>query len=75
MPCGSRYPGSRCADTRGVARAAAGHSTTVREMNPKDPSTLYSEGPVADEPPDDDVPETSPVPDSGGVGPGPDDLD
>jgi hypothetical protein len=47
----------------------------VREMNPKDPSTLYSEGPVADEPPDDDVPESSPVPDSGGVGPGPDDLD
>lgn len=59
----------------GVAHAAAGHSPPVREMNPKDPSTLYSEGPVADEPPDDDVPETSPVPDSGGVGPGPDDLD
>jgi len=54
---------------------AAGHREPVREMNPKDPSTLYSEGPVADEPPDDDVPETSPVPDSGGVGPGPDDLD
>ena len=69
------YPASRGADTRGVARTVAGHSTAVREMNPKDPSTLYSEGPVADEPPDDDVPETSPVPDSGGVGPGPDDLD
>jgi hypothetical protein len=75
MPCGARYPGSTGADTRRVAGTAAGHSTAVREMNPKDPSTLYSEGPVADEPPDDDVSETSPVPDSGGVGPGPDDLD
>ena len=75
MPCGSGYPAGRGVDTRGVGRTAGGHSTAVREMNPKDPSTLYSEGPVADEPPDDDVPETSPVPDSGGVGPGPDDLD
>ncbi len=58
-----------------MAARPAGHRCRVREMNPKDPSTLYSEGPVADEPPDDDVPETSPVPDSGGVGPGPDDLD
>jgi hypothetical protein len=58
-----------------MTRSGTGHSTTVREMDPRDPSTLYSEGPVADEPPDDDVPETSPVPDSGGVGPGPDDLD
>ena len=56
-------------------RGSSGHRALVREMNPKDPSTLYSEGPVAAEPPDDDVPETSPVPDSGGVGPGPDDLD
>ncbi|RBY81468.1 histidine kinase [Blastococcus sp. TF02-09] len=59
----------------GMAGRPAGHSSPVREMDPKDPSTLYSEGPVAAEPPDDDVPETSPVPDSGGVGPGPDDLD
>ena len=52
-----------------------GHGPGMREMNPKDPDSLYREGPVAPEPPDDDVPETSPVPDSGGVGPGPDDLD
>ena len=58
-----------------MADDRTGHRDGVREMNPKDPSTLYSEGPVADEPPDDDVPETSPLPDSGGVGPGPDDLD
>ena len=58
-----------------MAGSAAGHRDAMREMDPKDPSTLYSEGPVAAEPPDDDVPETSPVPDSGGVGPGPDDLD
>ena len=48
----------------------------MREMDPKDPSTLYAEGPVAAEPPeDDDKPETSPLRDSGGTGPGPDDLD
>ena len=58
-----------------MGRSATGHGDRMREMDPKDPSTLYSEGPVADEPPDDDVPDTSPVPDSGGVGPGPDDLD
>jgi hypothetical protein len=58
-----------------MTRSGTGHSTPVSEMDPRDPSTLYSEGPVADEPPDDDVPEASPVPDSGGVGPGPDDLD
>ncbi|MGY1846756.1 MULTISPECIES: hypothetical protein [unclassified Blastococcus] len=46
-----------------------------REMDPRDPDTLYAEGPVAPEPPDDDVPDTSPLPDSGGTGPGPDDLD
>ncbi|WP_236828312.1 MULTISPECIES: hypothetical protein [unclassified Blastococcus] len=46
-----------------------------REMDPQDPDTLYAEGPVAPEPPDDDVPESSPLPDSGGTGPGPDDLD
>jgi hypothetical protein len=45
------------------------------EMDPKDPDTLYAEGPVAPEPPDDDVPEESPLRDSGGTGPGPDDLD
>jgi hypothetical protein len=47
----------------------------MSEMDPKDPSTLYAEGPVAPEPPDDDLPEASPLPDSGGTGPGPDDLD
>ena len=47
----------------------------MTEMDPRDPSTLYSEGPVAPEPPEDDLPETSPLPDSGGTGPGPDDLD
>ncbi|WP_236830918.1 hypothetical protein [Blastococcus sp. KM273128] len=46
-----------------------------REMDPQDPDTLYAEGPVTPEPPDDDVPDTSPLPDSGGTGPGPDDLD
>ena len=44
-------------------------------IDPKDPDTLYAEGPVAAEPPDDDVPDTSPLRDSGGTGPGPDDLD
>jgi hypothetical protein len=44
-------------------------------IDPTDPDTLYAEGPVAPEPPDDDVAEPSPLPDSGGVGPGPDDLD
>jgi hypothetical protein len=58
-----------------MTHGRSGHRGAVTEMDPKDPSTLYSEGPVAAEPPDDDVPETSPVPDSGGVGPGPDDLD
>lgn len=65
-------------DTALAARmrpATAGNRTPVREMDPQDPDTLYAEGPVADEPPDDDVPETSPMPDSGGIGPGPDDLD
>jgi hypothetical protein len=47
----------------------------MSEMDPKDPSTLYAEGPVAPEPPDDDLPEVSPLRDSGGTGPGPDDLD
>jgi len=47
----------------------------MREMDPKDPDTLYAEGPVAAEPPDDDLPATSPLEDSGGTGPGPDDLD
>ncbi len=47
----------------------------MSEMDPRDPSTLYSEGPVAAEPPEDDVPDTSPLRDSGGTGPGPDDLD
>ncbi|MGY1827935.1 MULTISPECIES: hypothetical protein [unclassified Blastococcus] len=46
-----------------------------REMDPRDPDTLYAEGPVAPEPPDDDVPDASPLPDSGGTAPGPDDLD
>ncbi|WP_198598059.1 hypothetical protein [Blastococcus atacamensis] len=46
-----------------------------REIDPTDPDTLYAEGPVAPEPPDDDVPESSPLRDSGGTGPGPDDLD
>ncbi|RZU31843.1 hypothetical protein [Blastococcus saxobsidens] len=45
------------------------------EMDPSDPDTLYAEGPVAPEPPDDDLPETSPMTDKGGTGPGPDDLD
>ena len=36
---------------------------------------VRAEGPVAAEPPDDDVPESSPLRDSGGTGPGPDDLD
>ena len=44
-------------------------------IDPRDPGTLYAEGPVASEPPDDDVPESSPLRDSGGTGPGPDDLD
>ena len=50
----------------------------MSEMDPWDPSTLYSEGPVAPEPPEDDLPDTSPTTplrDSGGTGPGPDDLD
>jgi hypothetical protein len=47
----------------------------MREMDPKDPDTLFAEGPVAEEPPEDDRPETSPLRDSGGTGPGPDDLD
>ncbi len=47
----------------------------MSEMDPRDPSTLYAEGPVAPEPPEDDLPETSPLRDSGGTGPGPDDLD
>jgi hypothetical protein len=47
----------------------------MREMDPRDPDTLYAEGPVAPEPPDDDLPEESPLRDSGGTGPGPDDLD
>ena len=45
------------------------------EMDPKDPSTLYAAGPVAAEPPADDVPDESPLVDKGGTGPGPDDLD
>ena len=44
-------------------------------IDPRDPDTLFAEGPVSPEPPDDDVPETSPLRDSGGTGPGPDDLD
>ena len=44
-------------------------------IDPRDPDTLYAEGSVAPEPPDDDVPDSSPLADSGGVGPGPDDLD
>jgi hypothetical protein len=44
-------------------------------MDPADPATLYSEGPVADEPPDDDKPDASPLRDSGGTAPGPDDMD
>jgi len=44
-------------------------------INPKDPDTLHAEGPVSAEPPDDDVPDTSSLRDSGGTGPGPDDLD
>ena len=63
--------GRRCA----VPRGAAGHPSPMTEMDPRDPSTLYSEGPVAPEPPEDDLPETSPLPDSGGTRPGPDDLD
>ncbi len=47
----------------------------MSEMDPKDPDTLYAEGPVAAEPPEDDLPESSPLRDSGGTGPGPDDLD
>jgi hypothetical protein len=50
----------------------------MSEMDPRDPSTLYSEGPVAPEPPEppeDDLPDSSPLRDSGGTGPGPDDLD
>ena len=47
----------------------------MKEIDPKDPDTLYAEGPVAAEPPDDDVPAASPLKDSGGTGPGPDDLD
>lgn len=38
----------------------------MREMDPSDPTTLYSEGPVAAEPPDDDKPDASPLRDSGG---------
>ena len=44
-------------------------------INPKDPDTLYAEGPVAAVPPDDDLPDSSPLADKGGTGPGPDDLD
>jgi hypothetical protein len=47
----------------------------MREMDPKDPDTLYAEGPVAADPPDDDLPTSSPLEDSGGTAPGPDDLD
>jgi arsenate reductase len=42
----------------------------MREIDPKDPDTLFAEGPVAAEPP-----AASPLHDSGGTGPGPDDLD
>ena len=59
----------------GVPGGAAGHLSAMTEMDPRDPSTLYAEGPVAPEPPEDDLPDTSPLPDSGGTGPGPDDLD
>ncbi len=59
----------------GVRGGTAGHLRAMSEMDPRDPSTLYAEGPVADEPPEDDLPDTSPLPDSGGTGPGPDDLD
>lgn len=45
------------------------------DPDPRDPRTLGAAGPVADEPPDDDLPEASPLRDSGGTGPGPDDLD
>ena len=44
-------------------------------IDPRDPDTLYAEGPVAAEPPEDDRPDSSPLRDSGGTGPGPDDLD
>lgn len=53
----------------------------MSEIDPRDPETLHAEGPVAQEPPDQDlppdvdVPARSPLPDSGGTGPGPDDLD
>ncbi len=66
-----RGPGGRPA----VPPCPAGHSLPMSEMDPRDPSTLYAEGPVAPEPPEDDLPDTSPLPDSGGTGPGPDDLD
>ncbi len=58
-----------------VLRGSPGHLSRMSEMDPRDPSTLYSEGPVAPEPPEDDLPDTSPLRDSGGTGPGPDDLD
>ena len=59
----------------GSARRSGGTWVGMSEMDPRDPSTLYSEGPVAPEPPEDDLPDTSPLRDSGGTGPGPDDLD
>ena len=59
----------------GEPTAPNGHPEGAREMDPADPDTLYAEGPVADEPPDDDKPDSSPLRDSGGTGPGPDDLD
>ena len=58
-----------------VPLGPVGHLPAMSEMDPRDPDTLYSEGPVAPEPPEDDLPETSPLRDSGGTGPGPDDLD
>jgi hypothetical protein len=52
-----------------------GYAARMSEIDPRNPSTLYAEGPVAEEPPEDDLPESSPLRDSGGTGPGPDDLD
>ena len=57
---------------------SGGQIPEVTEMDPKDPSTLFAEGPVSEEPvaaEQSEEPAPSPLRGSGGTGPGPDDLD
>ena len=73
--CRSAHPATGGVPVGRFPVARRGTPPVMSEMDPRDPSTLYAAGPVAPEPPEDDLPETSPLPDSGGTGPGPDDLD